>query len=450
MGNINDTIAGIATAAGQGGIAIVRVSGSLAEEIMRKVFFTKSKEIDSHRLYYGHLVQNGKNLDECMAVLMRAPKSYTREDVFELHTHGGDMAARQALNSMLDCGARLAEPGEFTKRAFLNGRIDLSQAEAVMSIINASGESSLRSAARQLDGAQSKLIMECKEILIHILAGIEAAIDYPEEIDEKEATQDILPNIEKLSQKLSIAIDERAARLVQNGLEVVICGNPNAGKSTLFNALLNKDAAIVTDIPGTTRDLLKSSMILNGILVNLTDTAGIRITNDRIEAIGVQRAKKAVEAADTILYAIDGSIGISNEDIDFIKNIDNKANAVVVTKGDIASNVNIDSIRSFAKNINILFSSSTLENGVNEVREFLKSQAIIPKEMVFTHIRHTEAAKRALNSINQAKDALINSISLDLVAIDLKEAMIALGEITGETLSEELIDKIFESFCVGK
>ena len=191
-------------------------------------------------------------------------------------------------------------------------------------------------------------------------------------------------------------------------------------------------------------------MILNGILVNLTDTAGIRITNDRIEAIGVQRAKKAVEDADTILYAIDGSIGISNEDIDFIKNIDNNANAVVVTKGDIASNVNTESIRSFAKNINILFSSSTIENGVNEVREFLKSQAIIPKEMVFTHIRHTEAAKRALNSINQAKDALINSISLDLVAIDLKEAMIALGEITGETLSEELIDKIFESFCVGK
>lgn len=450
MRDFSDTIAGIATASGQGGIANVRVSGSLAEQIMRKVFFTSDKEIESHHLYYGHLVQDGKRLDECMGVLMRAPKSYTKEDVFELHTHGGDMAAQQALNVMLSCGARLAEPGEFTKRAFINGRIDLSQAEAVMSMINASGESSLRSAARQLDGAQSKLIVECKELLIKILAGIEAAIDYPEEIEEAEATDNIMPNINELINRLASAIDERAARFVRDGMEAVICGNPNAGKSTLFNALLNKEAAIVTDIPGTTRDLLVSSIILNGVLVNLTDTAGIRITDDRIEAIGVQRAKKAIREADTILYAIDGSAGISAEDIEFIKNIDSNLNAVVITKGDIASKINKEHIRSFAKEINVFSSSSTQENGVNEVREFLKEQAKLPKAMIFTHIRHTEAAKRALDSIEQAKKALLENISLDLVAIDLKEAMIALGEITGETLSEDLIDKIFESFCVGK
>lgn len=447
---MNDTIAGIATAMGQGGIAIIRVSGASAESIMHSVFRSKANTYESHKLYYGHLIKNDTIADECMAVIMKAPKSYTREDVLEIHTHGGDLAAMQALDIVLNSGARLAEPGEFTKRAFINGRIDLSQAEAVMSIINATGESSLRSATRQLEGVQSKLIVDSKNKLIDILAGIEAAIDYPEEISELEALADIMPKLESLRKSLTMAIDERSARLVREGLTVVIAGNPNAGKSTLFNSLLNRDEAIVTNIPGTTRDLLKATITINGVLVHLIDTAGMRNTDDTVEAIGVQRAKQAISNADTVLYAIDGAYGISKEDLDFIRQIDTVQNAVVLTKSDMSSNINIDMLRQNISNMNILYSSSIDKNGTSQVLDFLKEQSKIPKTMIFTHLRHVHAVKSALNNINKAINSMKDNIGLDLVAIDLKEAMYTLGEITGESLSEELIDKIFESFCVGK
>ncbi len=447
---MNDTIAGIATAPGQGGIAIIRVSGSRAEEIMRLSFQKQGAEIESHKLYYGHLHHHGVRLDECMGVLMRAPKSYTREDVFELHTHGGDAAAMQALNVMLEHGARLAEPGEFTKIAFLNGRIDLSQAEAVMSMIQATGESSLRTASQQLEGMQSKFIQDSKNKLMDALAGIEAAIDYPDEIEEDEAVGELLPKLYAIEEAIAGAIDEKSARLIRDGLEVVLCGNPNAGKSTLFNAMLCKDRAIVTDIPGTTRDLIYGSFLMNGIVINLVDTAGMRVTDDPVESIGVERAKKVVKQADVILYIVDGSQGLTDEDINFIQNINSCNNAVVISKNDLHNTLNSDKIKSIASEINVVFSSSITENGITEVKEFIRSKSTLPKTLIFTHTRHLAAAKDSLRNIRLAIAQAKNNQPLDLVAIDLKEALFSLGEITGENVSEDLIDKIFESFCVGK
>ncbi|MDY5730991.1 MAG: tRNA uridine-5-carboxymethylaminomethyl(34) synthesis GTPase MnmE [Eubacteriales bacterium] len=447
---MNDTIAGIATASGQGGIAIIRVSGAMAEPIMQKVFQSKTTEYQSHHLYYGHLLKDGQRVDECMAVLMRAPKSYTKEDVFELHTHGGDAAAMQALQVMLDNGARLAEAGEFTKRAFLNGRIDLSQAEAVMSMIQATGESALRSASQQLSGMQSRFIQQSKEHLINALAGIEAAIDYPDEIDEEEAVGELLPKLYAIEKILDETIDEKSARLIRDGLDVVLAGNPNAGKSTLFNALLNKDRAIVTDIPGTTRDLIYGSFYINGILVNLIDTAGMRITDDPVEAIGVERAKNIVSNADVVLYTVDGVNGLTQEDIAFIQSIDSPNNAVVITKTDLQHSLQMEAIRSFAKHIQIMFSSAVSSNGLQEVKEFLKQKSTLPKTLILTHTRHLHAAKTALQSVRNAIEQAKAQQALDFIAIDLKDALFALGEITGESVSEDLIDRIFESFCVGK
>lgn len=447
---MNNTIAGIATASGQGGIAIIRVSGDMAESIMHNCFEKLPQEIESHRLYYGHLVQDGKRLDECMAVLMRAPKSYTKEDVFELHTHGGDVAAMQALEVMLSLGARLAEAGEFTKRAFLNGRIDLSQAEAVMAMIHATGESSLRTAQQQLEGLQSKFVQESKLKLMEGLAGIEAHLDFPDEIEEEEAVGALLPKLYEVEKALENAIDERSARLIRDGLKVVLCGNPNAGKSTLFNTLLSQDRAIVTNIPGTTRDLIHGSFYMNGILIQLIDTAGMRVTDDPVEAIGVERAKNVIQQADVVLYLVDGVEGLLPEDEDFIKNINSPNNAVVVTKNDLQNTVDNSKIRTAANQIEILQSSSLRDGGIDAVKAFIKEKSTLPKTMLLTHQRHLLSAKAALQSLKQAIVQAQNGETLDLLTIDLKEALFSLGEITGESVSEDLIDKIFENFCVGK
>lgn len=447
----NDTITGIATATGIGGIAIIRVSGKNAENIMNKVFSTKAqKPFKSHKMYYGFLMDDNTRVDECMAVIMRVPKSYTCEDVFELHTHGGHEAAHQALRICIEAGARLAEPGEFTKRAFLNGRIDLSQSEAVMAMISANGESALKAASQQLEGMQSKLIQDSKQILIKALSGIEAAIDYPEEIEDTEAFGNLIPDLEELKASMEDAIDERSARIVRDGLQVVLCGNPNAGKSTLFNMLLSSDRAIVTDIPGTTRDLIHGSITLNGILINLIDTAGIRETDDPIEKIGVERAKKVIENADVVMLVVDGCQPLHKDDLNFILSKDDKNNAVIITKGDLPSLISPEDIKAKTKNITVLQTSSINQSGLKELKEFLAEKALLPKTLFFTHTRHLDAAKAALSHIEKALEGAEMNIPLELISVDLKEALHYLGEITGESVNEELIDSIFANFCVGK
>lgn len=447
-----DTIAGIATANGQGGIAIIRISGNDAEKILESVFETKNKKpYISNYLMYGHAMRNSEKIDECMAVIMRAPKSYTCEDVCEIQTHGGFAAAQTVLMAVLECGARLAEPGEFTRRAFLNGRIDLSQAEAVMSVISASGDAALKAAQQQLEGVQSKFIQDAKLNILNSLSAVEAAIDYPEEIDEEEALGSFIPGLKQFILSLDKAIDERAARIVREGLNVVICGNPNAGKSALFNALLCQDRAIVTDVPGTTRDLLQGSITLNGLQVNLTDTAGLRITNDPVESIGVQRARNIMEHADVTLLALDGSAELEDKEIiKLMQNIDKINNAVVLTKGDLKNVVNLDEIKEKVKNAKVLSASSVSKDGVENVKRFLAEQARIPSSLILTHTRHLEEAKAARKSAVSALKAAQNGVPLDLVSVDLHEALHHLGEITGESVDDQLLDKIFSRFCVGK
>ncbi len=320
---MSDTIAAIATAPGQGGIAIVRVSGDKAEDILRRIFRPVGGKhpLPTHLLTYGYIVEDEERIDECMAVIMRAPKSYTREDVVEFQLHGGGCVAQKVLALCLSSGARLAQPGEFTRRAFLNGRIDLSQAEAVMDLIAAQGEQSRKAAMRQLTGGASSFIRKAADELYAIQAGVAACIDYPEEISEEEAASDLAPRIAHLAKTLTDACDERAARLLQSGLRVALCGQPNVGKSSLLNALLGEEKAIVTAIPGTTRDLVEGTLMLSGSVIHLTDTAGLHDTDDPVERIGVDRARRALADADVVLLVLDMSRPLSAEDESLLRTL---------------------------------------------------------------------------------------------------------------------------------
>ncbi|MBR6569696.1 MAG: tRNA uridine-5-carboxymethylaminomethyl(34) synthesis GTPase MnmE, partial [Clostridia bacterium] len=314
---MTDTIVSVATAAGEGGVAIVRMSGDEAAAIFEQAFRPRKRRppFESHRLMLGHVLDaNGEPIDEAMGVIMRAPNSYTREDVCEIHTHGGSVAASMVVRRLIQLGARPAEAGEFTRRAFTNGRIDLMQAEAVMGVIGAQSAAALRAERRQLSGGQSQFIREAQEDLTGLLAGLEAHIDYPDEIDEDEALEGLNDGLAKLIDKLEKAIDERGARIVREGLHVALCGRPNAGKSTLFNALLGEERAIVTDIPGTTRDVLEGSFSLDGVRVILLDTAGLRESGDAVEQIGVERAKAALEKADVALLLVDASTAMTQDE----------------------------------------------------------------------------------------------------------------------------------------
>ena len=321
----NDTIAAIATAPGTGGISIIRLSGPEAEKLLNKVFVPASRIsedlFESHRMMYGRLKDGGETVDECMAVLMRAPKSYTREDVAEIHLHGGDYVVHRGLEILLREGAQLAEAGEFTRRAFLNGRIDLSQAEAVMDLISARGEQAHRAAIRQMDGGAASFIRPLSDRLYELQAGLAACIDYPEEISDEEGAGMLREGLEDLIRKLEEAIDEHASRLLHRGLQTAIIGRPNVGKSSLLNALLGEERAIVTSVPGTTRDTIRGEMTMNGIRIELTDTAGIRETDDPVERIGVERSENTWKNADLILLVMDGSAEMTEEDRHLLKDL---------------------------------------------------------------------------------------------------------------------------------
>ena len=332
----NDTIAALATPQGRGGIAIVRVSGENARAYFEALFRPAGRQqVESHRLLYGHLYDaDGAMLDECMAVLMLAPRTYTREDVAEFHLHGGDQIAREALAALYRLGARPAEPGEFTRRAFLNGRVDLSRAEAVMDVIGAQGEQAARAALRQLNGGASAFIRDAQQRLTDLLAGVAAALDYPEEIEEAEAAGSVIAGARALRDTLLSACDERAARLLDTGFEAALCGRPNVGKSSLLNALLCEERAIVTDIPGTTRDVVRGSILVAGLRVNLSDTAGIREQAETVEAIGVQRAREIMRAADLVLLVLDGSQPLTAEDEELLRETESYPRLILCNKAD--------------------------------------------------------------------------------------------------------------------
>lgn len=447
-----DTIAAIATAPGEGGVAIVRLSGPEAEAILLRIFRPAGKNalpLASHLLTYGHAIDGAEAIDECMAVLMRAPRSYTREDVAEIHLHGGAYLSQRVLALCLEKGARLAEPGEFTRRAFLNGRIDLSQAEAVMSLIAARGEQSRRAALRQLQGGASTFIRQAADELYALQAGVAACIDYPEEIDEEEAAADLIPRALHLADSLDAACDERAGRILQSGLQVALCGQPNVGKSSLLNALLGEERAIVTPIPGTTRDMVTGDVTLGGSIIHLTDTAGLHHTDDPVEQIGVARARKAIEAADLVLAVLDASHPLEAEDRALLTSLQGRPCAIILGKADLPAVVSPADVQPLLPDAPILTLSSNDPVTLAPLKAFLADQATVSDRMALTQPRHMEAARRAAAHLRQAA-ATARTLTVDMASLDLQAAQLALAEITGDEVEERLLDRVFGMFCVGK
>ncbi len=454
--NIDDTIAAISTATGNGGIGIVRLSGSDALSVADKVFVSHKGKIlsnqKSHTIHFGNIICDGKIIDEVLVSIMKAPNTYTREDVVEINTHGGYRAVTAVLNAVIKNGARMAEPGEFTKRAFLNGRIDLTQAEAVIDIINAKTDASREAAMLRLEGRLSKQIHQIREDILMMLAHIEAGIDYPEHDDETmtynmvaENTKKALTAVEKLIKSAD------TGKIYKEGIKTVILGRPNVGKSSLLNAMLEEDRAIVTDIPGTTRDSLEEMLNVNGIPLNIIDTAGIRTTDDIIEQIGVEKSKSLAEQADLILLMFDGSRKLSDEDIELVELVKNKKTITLVNKLDLEQKIDLKVIEHLEP-INISVKS---DMGINDIYEKIREMFAfgdinINNEVLISGERNKESLIKAHIYLKNVMETVENRMPEDFISMDLTEAYSALGEITGEALEEDIIDKIFSEFCLGK
>ena len=447
-----ETIVGIATAQGEGGIAIVRISGDDAIPLFEKVFAAAGKQppFESHRLMYGHVVDGGTVIDEAMGVIMRAPRTYTREDVCEIHTHGGSVAAALTVKLLIRHGARPAEAGEFTRRAFMNGRIDLSQAEAVMGVISAQSAAALRAEQQQLAGGQSQFIRQAQEDLTLLLSGLEAHIDYPDEIDEDEAMTGLIDGLNGLIRRLSGSVNEKSARILREGLRVALLGRPNAGKSTLFNALLGEERAIVTNIPGTTRDVLEDSFTLDGVNILLSDTAGLRESGDIVEQIGVERAMQTLQHADAALLLVDAGEEPSPEVIQLMEMPMACPCALVLSKQDAEVRFTPEMAASLAQKDAVIPVSAKTGEGLDDLRAFLRQFIRLPQQLQLTQERHMLLAREALEKLHQAKETLESSAPLDMAAIDMHEALYILGRITGDSVDEKLLDDIFSRFCVGK
>ena len=389
-----------------------------------------------------------ETVDECMAVLMRAPKSYTREDVAEIQSHGGTQILNKVLELCLRCGARLAEAGEFTRRAFLNGRIDLSRAEAVMGLISARGEQERRAAVRQMKGGTADFIRKASDELYRLQAGLAACIDYPEEITDEEGAGALREGLANLIRMLRDAVDERSSRLIHDGMHVTLFGIPNAGKSSLLNALTGQEKAIVTEIPGTTRDTVESELFLDGIRVILTDTAGMRITEDPVERIGVERSEKARQQADIALLVLDGSRDPGEEEIAWLRQL-REEDAVIINKSDLQQKTTGETICALRPGIRCLTVSALDSGSLRPVRDFFRKSAEVRDELAVTQPRHLEAVKRAVAALQEALDTL-DTWTPDMASTDLQEAQKALSEITGDQADEKLLDAVFSMFCVGK
>jgi tRNA modification GTPase len=456
-----DTIAAIATAPGEAGIGIVRLSGSLAIDILHKVFKGKSNksvfDIPSRVVSYGHIIDDNDNVvDEVLSIIMRTPNSYTKEDVVEIHCHGGIIPVRKIMELVLKNGAVMAEPGEFTKRAFLNGRIDLTQAEAVIDVITSKTETGLNAALNQLDGELSKELHSIMGDLLSIMAHIEASIDFPEH-DIEEVTQDNILNAAIKSytamKKLRDSFEE--GKIIRDGLSTAIVGRPNVGKSSLLNIIIKENRAIVTDIPGTTRDIIEEYLNMGGILVKLIDTAGIRETVDVVEKIGVERTKAAMVEAEVIIFVIDASMPLTQEDYDILELIKNKKVIVAANKIDKGVHEDVNKLVNYFSRENILEMSVKQKTGIEEIEVKIKElvyhgQASVSKNKMVTNIRHKDLLDKALDGVSRAINGLEDGVPIDLLSVDIKEAWRRLGQITGDVVEEDIINEIFSKFCIGK
>ena len=443
----SDTIAAIATPRGEGGIAVVRISGPDSLGVIKNVFSRRGK-YESHRMYHGYVMgSDGERADEAMAVYMAAPRSYTAEDVCEIQCHGGEVSAKRVLDIVLAAGCRAAEPGEFTRRAFLNGRIDLAQAEAVMQLISARSEAAARASVRQLTGGVSAKVRPITEALTGVLALIEASDDFPDEIDEEAGSEELTARLRPIVNELDSMIDRRSARMITGGSSVVLAGRPNVGKSSIMNYLLGTERAIVTDIPGTTRDVLTAQVSINGVSVEMTDTAGIRETEDVVEQIGVRRAEQAAKQADLVLIVLDADSGLDDSDRQLLRDADERC-LVCVNKRDRGTELDAELI-SKEYNITALNTSASTGEGMDALGKMI-AQRISPAEPALVSERHIEAASRARDALMNALRALEAGYPMDVCAVDVISAMEALSEITGEDARESVIDRVFRDFCVGK
>jgi len=454
-----DTIAAIATPVGEGAVAIVRVSGPDAERIATSVFVRaqgKNGKLASHRLYHGRIQdpRSYKFVDEVLLAVMRKPRSYTGEDIVEVHCHGGTFVVRRVLELMLSQGARHALPGEFTKRAFLNGRLDLAQAEAVLDLISARTDKGIELALNQVGGGFSKWTRELREELLAILVQIEAAIDFPEEEIELLQRSDLIAKIERLRQKIcDILISYEWGRLFRDGARVCICGRPNVGKSSLLNALLGEDRVIVTDIPGTTRDVIEESVNLDGLPVVLWDTAGIRETDDRIEQIGVNLSRRYLEKSEAVLVTLDGSESLAAADLALLESLNGKNALIVINKSDLPQRLDVGELKNRGFLQAMAFVSAKTGSGIEGLKEQLRNLMAGCQEeppIVLTNIRHKAALERSDKALSDALVSLAKSCPPELVAVELSEGREALEEIIGLINNEDILESIFKNFCVGK
>lgn len=454
------TIAAIATAPGEGGIGIVRISGSQAADVADALFHTKKiksfHEAEPYRLYFGHVVRKDQRVDEGLAVYMKAPHSYTGEDVVEIQIHGSTEALRETLELALENGALPASRGEFTKRAFLNGRLDLTQAEAVMDIIEARGSAALSQAESHLSGALSRFVKMSRDELTDLITKLEVTIDYPEEDLEDLTNEQIGEGLDGIEKSLSSLLKRsEEGRIIKDGLRTAIVGRPNAGKSSLLNALLQEDRAIVTDIPGTTRDTIEESIKIGGVPLVLMDTAGLRETDNKVEKIGIERAKKSMEQADLVLAVIDGSHPLEKEDRELLSSLKGRKSMVILNKYDLPQEVDEEEIKALAGNAPVVSLSARYGSGMEELEEALRrltetQDRDAGRRLFLTNLRHVDLVKKALEAVRRAQQSLQDGMPADCITVDLVEAWNRMGEITGETVDNELINKIFERFCVGK
>ena len=451
---MEDTITAISTALGVGAISIIRVSGNEAINIVNKIFKGKDlSKVDSHTINYGHIVDGDKIIDEVLVSIMRAPKTFTREDIVEINVHGGIATTNKVLELLLINGCRLAEPGEFTKRAFLNGRIDLIEAEGVMDLINAKTEKSRNLAINQVSGSVSNLIKDLRQSLVDVLANIEVNIDYPEyediEVMTIEMVKDRISNIrEKIKEILN---KSENGKIIKEGIKTIIIGRPNVGKSSILNRLLDEEKAIVTDVAGTTRDIVEGQISIDGIILNIIDTAGIRETQDIVESIGVKKSLSLIDEADLILYVLNNNDELSNEDLEILDKIKNKNSIVIINKTDLDSKVNVDKIN----HQNIVMMSALNNDGIDLLKQKIKK--LFNLELIeqndYTYLssaRSIALLKKALESLASVEEGINNNMPIDMIEIDLKDVWNLLGDIIGVNYSEELIDQLFSQFCLGK
>ena len=448
---MNDTICAISTALGVGAISIIRVSGEEAINKVANLFDGKNlNEVKSHTIHYGHIINNGEVIDEVLVTVLKAPKTYTKEDIVEINSHGGISTTKKILEILIANGIRLAEPGEFTKRAFLNGRLDLTEAQAVNSLIKSRTDLERKLALNTLSGKVSKKINNVREIIVELLANIEVNIDFPEYEDALEITlENLPPKLKEVKKELESLIEEgKIGKIVENGIKVAIVGRPNVGKSSILNALLNKNKAIVTDIAGTTRDIVEGEVELKGIALKFIDTAGIRKTKDVVEKIGVDKSLEVIDESDLVIHVLNNNETLTEEDQEIMEKIKDKTHITFINKSDLPTKLKI------AKD-DIVKGNTVDLNGLDKLKdkigELFDLERINNSNLeVVSSAREIGLLNEALNSIDQALNNVSSKLPVDMIAIDIKKAWDLLGEITGESYQDELLDTLFSKFCLGK